>query len=250
MNFMKRIIGTIGVLAAFAVAMLVLTHTAQNGVETTEIIPQINPDPVYVECSAGEELKVSLTAKENFSISGFRILVVNISEESRGTLRIALTDQDANVLMNQIVPVETVTPGKWVTVTGNVSFEEGKEYSLSVLADESEPYFMQVPEGWGKQLPFEETVWENGKALEYGISLGINQVEATKVTYGDIFYYSIPTCIIVSLILLLGIWCGFSNLLEAVKKIPVKTFMKKYGNDLFLILIFGAVCISIYSRAY
>ncbi|MBR5597199.1 MAG: hypothetical protein IKW30_07320 [Lachnospiraceae bacterium] len=250
MKLMKKIILTAGVLVALAVAMLVLTHTAQNGVETTQILPQINPDPVYVECEEGKELAISLVAKEDFQISGFQILVVNISEESRGTLRIALMDQESNLLMNQIVPIETVTPGKWVTIAGNVTFTAGNEYFLSVLADESEPYFMQVPEGWGKELPFEETVWEEGQALAYGISLGINQVEATTVTYGDIFYYSIPTCILVAAIALLGIWVGFGRMLEGIKKVPMNRFLEKYGNDLFLILIFGAVCVSIYSRAY
>ena len=250
MNLIKKIIGTAGVLVVLAMAMLVLTHTAQNGVETTEILPQINPDPVYVECEAGKELEVSLVAKEDFSISGFQILVVNISEESKGTFRIVLTDQESNVLMNQILPIETITPGKWVTVTGNVAFVAGNEYSLSVMADHSEPYFMQVPKGWGKQLPFEEIVWSNGEALEYGLSLGINQVEAKAITYGDIFYYSIPTCILAAVIFLLGIWIGFEKLLIGIKRIPIKKFLEKYGNCLFLILIFLAVCISIFSRAY
>ena len=46
----KKILGICCVLFFFAAAMLVLTHTAQNGVSTTEVLPQINPDPVYVEC--------------------------------------------------------------------------------------------------------------------------------------------------------------------------------------------------------
>ena len=49
----KKIIYILPVLAVFLAAMLVLTHTAQNGVETTEILPTINPDPVYVACEIG-----------------------------------------------------------------------------------------------------------------------------------------------------------------------------------------------------
>lgn len=237
-------------MAFFAIAMLFLTHTAQNGVKTIEILPQINPDPVYVECKDGEELKVSLTAQKDFQISGFQVLIVNVSEESKGTLRIALTDKDAEILMNQVVPVETIEPGKWVAVPANVSFVAEEEYSLSILADGNEPYFMQVPEGWGKNLPFEVKVWQKEQLLPCGISLGINQVESEVVTYGDIFYYSIPICIMVTAILLLGIWFGFDSLLEMVKKIPINKWVVRYGNDVFLIILFGAVCISIYSRAY
>lgn len=43
-----------------------------------------------------------------------------------------------------------------------------------------------------KSFLFEETVWENGEALSCGISVGIEKVEPVRVTYGDIFYYSIP----------------------------------------------------------
>ncbi len=246
----KKILGMGCVLAFFAIAMLFLTHTAQNGVKTTEILPQINPDPVYVECEEGKELKLSLAAKKDFEISGFQILIVNVSEESKGTLQIVLTDKESEILMNQVVPIETVTPGKWVMIPGNVSFAAGEEYSLSILADGNEPYFMQVPEGWGKNLPFEEKVWLNEQLLPCGISLGINHVESTSITYGEIFYYSIPMCILLTIIMLLGIWFGFGNLLEKVRKIPMKKWIDRFGNDLFLILLFGAVCISIYSRAY
>ena len=246
----NKILAICCVLMVFMAAMLVLTHTAQNGVQTTEVLPQINPDPVYVECEDGKELKLSLTAQKDFQISGFQILIVNVSEESQGTLRMTLTDKDSNILMNQMVPIETISPGKWEMISGNASFVAGEEYFLSILADGSEPYFMQVPEGWEKELPFKERVWQDGQELECGISLGVNQVESTSVTYGEIFYYSIPVCIMAAAVLIAGIWFGFENLLETGKKIPLKEWIDRFGNDFFLILIFAAVCISIYSRAY
>ena len=112
------------VLAIFGMIMLILTHTAQNGVRTTEVLPGINPDPVYVTCEEGEPLGVSLQAK-----------------------------------------------GKWFLISGNAAFVAGQEYVLSVLADGSSPYFMQVPAGEGDVLPFAVQVNKDGKILECGISL-------------------------------------------------------------------------------
>lgn len=249
-NWMRKVIYSGVGIVFFALVMAVLLHTAQNGVATTEILPTINPDPVYVVCESGEELQVELTAKEDFSISGFQLLLVNVSEESSGTLRIALTDSEANLMLMQTVPVETITPGKWVTVSGDASFVKGQKYQLSLLADSSEPYFMQVPEGWGEDLPFEETVWQNGEVLPVGISLGILQVEPTAVTYGDIFYYSVPASILLLVVFLLLIWVGKEKLLSVLHRLPVDTCIRKYGNDVFLVLLFAAICISIYSRAY
>lgn len=252
---MKQILGrkifySSAVLAVLGAVMLILTHTAQNGMKTTEILPVINPDPVYVPCEEGQPLEVSLQAKEDFLISGFQVLLVNIAQDSRGTLRFVVTDAASEILLSEVIPVETITPGKWFTIAGNAAFAAGQEYKLSVLADGSSPYFMQVPEGEGGNLPFEEQVMKAGEILERGISLGVNQVEPTKVTYGEIFYYSIPVSILFAVILLLFVWLGKEKMLAAAEKIPLGDFVKKYGSDLFLIMLFGCICISIYSRAY
>ena len=41
----RNLIYSLIVLMLFGAVMLVLTHTAQNGMETTQILPQINPEP-------------------------------------------------------------------------------------------------------------------------------------------------------------------------------------------------------------
>lgn len=238
------------VLLILAAVMLVLTHTAQNGMETIEILPEINPEPVYVTCEAGETLEVLLKAEEDFNVSGFQVLLVNIAEDSRGTLRFTVADASSNILVNQVIPVGTVTPGKWFTISGDMAFTTGQEYKISVFADGSSPYFMQVPEGDGENLPFREQVLKDGEILECGISMGINRVEPVQMTYGDIFYYSIPFSILLAVFALLCIWAGWRNVRAAICRIPFGTFVGKYGSDLFLIILFGSICISIYSRAY
>lgn len=81
--WLKRIIGSVFGLLVFAAVMFVLTHTAQNSVATTQILPTINPDPVYVECPAGEEREITWKVKEDFSVSGFELLLVNVSRKVR-----------------------------------------------------------------------------------------------------------------------------------------------------------------------
>lgn len=249
-DFFKKIIYSFAVLTVFCAVMAVLAHTAQTGMKTTEILPEINPEPVYVICEEGQALEVSLRAKEDFMISGFQVLLVNIAQDSKGTLRFVVTDASSEILLNEVIPVETVTPGKWFTITGNAAFAAGQEYRLSVLADASSPYFMQVPEEECSSFPFEEQVRKDGEVLACGISLGINQAESAKVTYGEIFYYSVPVSILSVVALLLIIWAGWGKMLAAAGKIPLRDFVGKYGNDLFLILLFGYICINIYSRAY
>lgn len=250
-NILHKIIYSILVAVALGAVMLVLTHTAQNGMKTTEILPGINPDPVYVPCEEGQTLEVSLEATEDFTVSGFQVLLVNIAEDSRGTLRFTVTDASSSgVLLNQVVPVATITPGKWFTISGDAAFVAGQEYRISVFADGSSPYFMQVPEGEGDLLPFREQVFQDGEALDCGISLGINQAEPTRMTYGDIFYYSIPLSLFLALLAWVCIWFGWRRVGNTVSRIPFRNFVVKYGSDLFLVLLFAAICISVYSRAY
>ena len=246
----RKILYIAGVLCLLAAAMLVLNHTAQNGRKTTEILPEIVDEPVYVACEEGKELEIRLKAKEDVSVGGFQLFLVNISEESRGTVRIAVTDSEAGLLVNQVIPVETITPGKWFLISADFPMARGQEYQLSILADGSEPYFMQVPKGEEEQLPFEESVMEDGVPIDCGISLGVNLVEETAVTYGDILYYSRPVCILAAFLAILGILFGFQEILSRLRRIPFAAFFRKFGNDLFLMLLFGALCISIYARAY
>lgn len=248
--WLKRIIGSVFGLFVFAAVMLVLTHTAQNSVATTQILPTINPDPVYVECPMGEEREITWKAKEDFTVSGFDLLLVNVSSESQGTFRIKIWNSNKELILNDSITVSEIEAGKWTTFPAELSFLKGEEYRIVFEADASEPYFMQVPDGWGENLPFEETVWESGEALPCGISVGIEKVEPVRVTYGDIFYYSIPASVLVLVVYLLFIWVGKDRLLKLWERIPVKEWIGKYGSDAFLILLFGMVCILIYSKAY
>ena len=249
-NWIKKLIASILGLFVFTGVMLVLTHTAQNSVATTQILPTINPDPVYVECPAGEEREITWKAKEDFSVSGFTLLLVNVSSESQGTFRMKIWNSDKELIFNDSLAVNEIEPGKWTVFPAELSFQAGEEYRIVIEADASEPYFMQVPDGWGENLPFEETVWENGEALSCGISVGIEKVEPVRVTYGDIFYYSIPVSILLLIGYLLFIWVGKERLLGFVGRIPFREWIGKYGSDVFLILLFGMVCILIYSKAY
>lgn len=247
-----KMIDSIIVLVMFGAVMLVLTHTAQNGMKTTELLPGINPEPVYVACEAGETLEVLLEAETDCSVSGFQVLLVNIAQDSRGTLRFTVADDASNLLVSQVIPVETVTPGKWFTISGDMTFAAGETYRLTVFADGSSPYFMQVPAGEGDLLPFREQVIKDGEILECGISLGVNQVEPVRMTYGDIFYYSVPFTFLLTAAALLCIWAGWRRVCAAVRRTLalLGVFIGKYGSDLFLLLLFGGICISIYSRAY
>lgn len=231
--------------------MAFLSHTVKNGRETQSIIPEITDTPVYVECEKGKPLEVVMKAKENISVSGFRLLLVNISDESTGTIRIAVRDDARNILMEQIVPIDTITPGVWFLVSGELSFTAGEGYTFTLTADDSEPYFMKLDrQAVNKLLPFEETVIKSGQEIEDGVSLGIDVVTITDITFGEIFYYSIPLCILIAIILILLVIVGKERFFAYIRKIPVSRIAYKWGNELFLLLLFITICISIYIRAY
>lgn len=239
------------ILAVLWAVMLILNHTVKNGRQTESVLPEVTDTPVYVECEEGQALEVSMLAKESFSISGFKMLLVNISEESRGTVHITVKDKAQNLLMDQVIPVNTITPGEWFDISADISFTEGEEYILALTADGSEPYFMQLSrDEVNRVLPFEETVVNGKEAVESGISLGVDVVTPVAVTFGEIFYYSVPLCIFAALALIMIVLFGRERVSACIRKVPVKAFFGKFGNELFLMLLFVSICISIYSRAY
>lgn len=253
MRFKKRIykiICVLIVLIVFFTTMLFLNHTVQNQRRTTEVLPEIVDEPVYVECLQGKPVEIALKARRDFAIGGLKLLLVNISEESRGTVRISVTDSTSNLLLNQLIAVETITPGKWFLVPAEISFVAEESYVVSVEANGSEPYFMQREEGAEDGLPFEEKVTRDGEEVGCGVSLGVDLVEQVSKTYGEVLYYSIPLCIFTTAFLILCILFGWKRVLNFLKGIPFARFFEKYGNDLFLILLFTVVGVSIYSRAY
>ncbi len=238
-------------LVLFAAVMMVLSHEVKDGRKTHEQIPPVEDVPVYVECEKGRELEVILVPKENLTVSGLRLLLVNLSGESRGSIQITVKDEAGSLLADQVIPVDTITPGEWVTAAMEMSLAAGQKYWFVLVADESEPYFMQVPlEEAEASLPFTETVIRQGEVLECGISLGINTVTQEAVTFGEIFYFSIPLSVLLLIAGFVVILFDRERVCAWIRKIPVSWFLGKYGNDLFLLLLFGAICIHIYSRAY
>ena len=138
--WLKRIIGSVFGLLVFAAVMFVLTHTAQNSVATTQILPTINPDPVYVECPAGEEREITWKVKEDFSVSGFDLLLVNVSSESQGIFRMKIWNSEKELIFNDSLAVNEIEPGKWTVFPAELSFQEGEEYRIVIEADASDPY--------------------------------------------------------------------------------------------------------------
>lgn len=248
--WIKKGVIILGMLLVFVAVMLVLTHSAKNGRETTERLPGISDSPVYVECVTNEPLEVSLTMTENADISGLCVFLVNLSAESRGSLHVTMRDGAQNVLVEQTLPVNTIVPGEWFTISGEASLIDGETYTVTFLPDDSDPYFMQVKKEDCGELPFEETVSVNGVESEYNISMGVNVVTPVEMTFGEIFYYSVPFSIIALIVGILLTVFGKEKLMTVCRKIPVKGFLYSYGNELFLVLIFIFSCMGIYSESY
>ena len=237
-------------LLVLAAGLLVLQHPAKNGRKTTEYLPALTDTPVYVECGEKEALQVKLKMKETMDISGFQLFLVNISDESRGDLFVSLTDAERNLLLNQSLPVSSIVPGEWFQVSGDLTLTAGETYSLTVEANSSEPFFMKLSPSAAENLPFEETVIQNGAELEEKISLGVNQVVPVSLSYGDILYYSVPVLILLVLAGILLTVFGKDKIAGVLGKISCASLINKYGNGIFLILLFTFSCVGIYTEGY
>lgn len=249
-TWMKKGAIILGMLLVFSAVMLVLSHSAKNGRKTTEYVPRVSDSPVYVECAPNDTVEVSMTMTQDAAISGLRVFMVNLSAQSRGSLHIIMKDSAQNVLFEQTIPVNTITPGEWFTVSGEASLVNGETYTVTFSPDDSDPYFMQIAKEDCGDLPFTEVVSVNGVESEYNISMGVNVVTPVEMTFGEIFYYSIPFSIIALLMGVLLTLFGKEKLAAVCSAVPAKDILYRYGNDLFLVLIFVFSCMGIYAESY
>ena len=125
-EYFKKGICLVLVLMMFAAVMTVLSHQVKNGRKTDVLLPVVEDIPVYVECEKGETLEVALLPKEDFEAGGLWLLLVNISGESRGTVHASVRDEEGNVLTDQVIPVETITPGEWFEIPAGMSLQAGR----------------------------------------------------------------------------------------------------------------------------
>ena len=238
------------ILVVFAAVMFVLMHPAKNGRETTEYLPVVSDSPVYVECGNGETVTAQLTMKQDMTISGLQILLVNISSDSRGDLYVTMQDSEENILFETTKPINEIAPGEWMGITGEATLLAGATYRIDFKAEGSEPFFMELSESQIQNLPFEEIVLKNGQAIDSKLSLGINQVTPIELKYGDIFYYSVPISVLAVIFGIVFVLFGKEKIVSLIKKVPIQSFLERFGNDLFILLLFAFSCMGIYAEGY
>lgn len=238
------------ILVVFAAVMFVLMHPAKNGRKTTEYLPVVSDSPVYVECGNGETVTAQLTMKQDMTISGLQILLVNISSDSRGDLYVTMQDSEENILFETTKPINEIAPGEWMVITGEATLLAGATYRIDFKAEGSEPFFMELSESQIQNLPFEEIVLKNGQAIDSKLSLGINQVTPIELKYGDIFYYSVPISVLAVIFGIVFVLFGKEKIVSLIKKVPIQSFLERFGNDLFILLLFAFSCMGIYAEGY
>lgn len=245
-----RCLLTVLILVLFGGAMLVLNHEVKNGRKTEAVLPPIADTPVYVECEEGKKLEIFILPKEDLSLSGFQAIMVNLSEENAGTIHFSLMDSNKDILMDQVMTSDSIPVGEWFSIPAETVLLAGEEYVLTVVPKGCAPYFIQSPlEGINRSLPFEERVAREGMQEKTGVSLGVVISTQIAMTFGEIFYYSVPICMLAAFIALLLLWAGKERIFIGLKKIPFGEILKNFGNDIFLFLLFTAVCMSIYDKA-
>lgn len=234
----------------FGGVAFVLNHTVQNGRKTTVHLPVLTDMPVYVACEEGKELTVKLHTDKDFAVSGLQLFLVNLDETSRGTLTVTVADSEKNLMAQQVTPVGTITPGEWFLLPMELQLQGQSDYEITFLTDESEPYFMQVPDSSAASFPFSYQAYLDGQAVNADLSLGVNTVVAQRITFGDVFYYAWFFWWIALVITCLFIFAGKERICAWISKIPFGDVVQKYGNDFFLLLLFGCLCIGIIANAY
>ena len=222
--------------------------------------PPLFDTPSYIELNDGETILVALTADTDCRLGSFTAVLVNTDTEGTGTIEFLLTTASGEVIFDQTVQESAVSVGEW-TELGTPDFDmvQGESYKLFITANGCDPYFIKTQkEATNKVLPFSETVYtleadaesDISEELDNGISIGTSIVTDEVLTYGEIFYFSIPLVIIFAMVLILLVLFGVEGAKELLSKVAFDRFIVAAGNEIFLVVLFVSICFSIWVNGY
>ena len=250
-----------------------LALTRQTGIQnkSEDMRPPLFDTPSYVEIKSGDTLTANLRAKQSCNIGSLSVVMVNTDSEGKGTIEFVLKNSEGGEEWTTVADEAAITVGEWYEIGSPVTYiEEGKEYILTITANDCNPYFIKTQiDATNRSLPFEEQIFAaNGDSddsadksgtglssggvvpLSTGISLGTSVVSDKPLTYGDVFYYSHVITILIGAAALLLIIFGYEKCAATIKNIPAADLIMKAGNDIFLVVLFIVLCLSIYINGY
>lgn len=250
-KFLLKIILTIVALLVFGLSIVVLTHPAKNSLKTKEILPVLDTRNIYVELGENEPLTVNITPSASMNISGLELLLLNLSEAGSGSIALnvyAGEPSEETLVAETGLNEADVVVGSWQKLAVSFFMEKGQEYTFEVISKGCEPYFAQVTPKALERLPFKENV----AGYDCGISLGFDEVENRVLTYGDIFYHSLPLCVLFVVIFMLFIWLEPKKFVLSFNLFVSKAgdLISRIGSDAFLVIVFVYLCFNLYSASY
>lgn len=245
-SIIKKVSLIAGICLLFICIFTVLNHSIGNAWVTTNYHPALTDNPVYVDFTRTTPLTVEITPSEDFTMNSVDVVLVNISGDSRGTLLSTLSDSEGNVISSSRDALSTITVGSWYSLQMGAYLVAGDTYTLTFSVDSENPYFMSLDSSVGDALPYTMNIPDHGDAY---ISLGFQRVDIVPQTFGDIFYYSIPICVILFVVAIVWAILG-KKFTVFISHIPLTQIIKSYGNEIFLVLTYIAIVLSIYSHSY
>ncbi len=258
---MKKIMKVILCMMALMLSCGILFGLSrQTGLKnkSEDVKPPLFDTPSYIELNEGESLLIKITGDINCKLGSLSAVLVNTDAEGTGQISLSLKKDDGEIIFETVMEEASITVGDWTELgTPEFDLEKGVSYELLIKADGCNPYFIKTQkEATNKSLPFSEAVYKITKdnvtsdELENGVSIGTSVISDKALTYGDIFYYSIPIVILLTIVFIMFVILGTDGVKNLVLKIPFKMILDKAGNDIFLVILFITICFSIMINGY
>ena len=230
----SKIILSAAIALLCVITLVLLGKSVPNVQRSSQMLPKLGSEPLYVKMTDGEAITrtyTNLTSKD-LEVSGLEVLLLNIGNEvvssnAEQTLEITVTDASGAEVSNTTSSISEMASGEWFAAPSGFTMEKGKTYTFSITSHGCDPFFMEV------------------SGYEPGISLGFDVITDKTVTYGEMFYFSIPLVIIISLLLI--IYLLYPALFAELKKCE-RTY--KIFSPVFLVLLFAVLALKIYQASY
>ena len=251
-----RIAACIATLLLAVAVLFLLSRQVGVSNKKDQVTPPLFDSPSYVELNDNDTLYVSIKAAEDLHLGRLCVLIVNTEKEGKGSILYELKDSSGAQVWSLAVDEASIDTGEWTYIDNPDSYlSKGDSATLSMTAKGCEPFFIKTQlYASDKVLPFEERISRSGsfdkedEVLDTGISLGAEKISDQELKYGDIFYHSAIITVVLTVLVIALLLLGKPAVTGFFEK--VLGFFGKYGNDIFLVVLFITICFSIYVNGY
>ncbi len=213
-----------------------LCHNAFAEGRINRLYPVLTDSALYIPVESGESSDFEYTFDRDVNFREISFVITHVSSEGNGSIAISLND-DTKILNEKDIIV-----GEWNTVSLGRKVHANESVTVSVRADNCEPYLMYVPQKGMESLPFGLNASSSDDSIS-NVSIGFVEELPETASFTSSLEFA-PLLAKLFILVLIGSF-SYAALFKGENH-----FAYRILGNLVICCVFAFICLNIFSQAY